>query len=302
MSIIRILCAASLAAATIPPAALAQRARTASNVVIQKSSASYLGVGVADITDAERMKQLNVKEMRGVEVKSVEEDSPAGKAGIKEGDVILEFNGQRVEGMEQLIRMVREIPAGRQVPIVISRNGATQTVNAAMAARPGRYVARTGGPDGIEISIPPIPPMPAIPDVPRGMMSWRSTALGIESESLSSQLAEFFGVKEGVLVRAIIKNSPAEKAGMRAGDVIVKIDDHKVTTPREISSELRNARSKKTVPVVVIREKKEMTLNVTLEDGTRYRGDDRGGRMAALEKELRAMLFDLAPGDEPDLP
>ena len=115
---------------------------------------------------------------------------------------------------------------------------------------------------GVEIN-PPIPPI----DVPQGTLSWRSSTLGIESESLNSQLAEYFGVKEGVLVRAVIRNSPAEKAGVKAGDVIVKVDDRKISNSRDISAALRSlARDKHTFPLTVVRKQQETTLSITLEE------------------------------------
>jgi serine protease Do len=95
--------------------------------------------------------------------------------------------------------------------------------------------------------------------------SARTGMLGIDCESLGSQLAGFFGVKDGVLVRAVAKDSAAEKAGMRAGDVVVKVDGEAVTGVHEITSLARAARSKRTFPVVVVRDKKEVTLNVTVE-------------------------------------
>jgi len=97
-------------------------------------------------------------------------------------------------------------------------------------------------------------------------MSWRSSMLGVETESLTSQLAEFFGVKEGVLVRSVSRNSPAEKAGIKAGDVITKVDDNKVSSSRDISAALRNLHSKRTFPVTVIRKQQETTVNVTVEE------------------------------------
>src|SRR5271169_6357988 len=75
------------------------------------SGGSFLGVGVAEIT-SDRARALNLKEEAGVEVTRVDEDSPAAKAGVQRGDVILEFNGQRVDGIEQLQRLIRETPAG----------------------------------------------------------------------------------------------------------------------------------------------------------------------------------------------
>jgi serine protease Do len=104
-----------------------------------------------------------------------------------------------------------------------------------------------------------------MPDIPHAMMSWRSPMLGIDAESISSQLAEYFGVKEGVLIRSVNKGSAAEKAGLKAGDVILKIDEAKVTTPREITSAIRNLKDKQTFPVTVSRNHKEMSVSVTVE-------------------------------------
>jgi S1-C subfamily serine protease len=97
-------------------------------------------------------------------------------------------------------------------------------------------------------------------------MTWRSSTLGLETETLSSQLAEFFGVKDGALVRAVTKNSVADKAGIKAGDVVVKVDETKVSNPREITAAIRSLRSKHTFPVVVVRNRQEMTVSVTVED------------------------------------
>jgi S1-C subfamily serine protease len=79
-------------------------------------------------------------------------------------------------------------------------------------------------------------------------------------------LADYFGVKDGVLVRSVLKDSPAEKAGLKAGDIIVRVGETKVTTPRDVSSAIRTARSQKTFPITVVRNRKEMTLTVTLEN------------------------------------
>ena len=232
-------------------------------ITINKSSGSYLGISVLEI-DTERAKALSLKEERGVEVTRVEDEGPAAKAGLKVGDVVLEYNGQRVEGVTQFIRMVQETPAGREVKLSISRSGAPQTLSVKTGARK-QLMARAG--DGSVIAIPQFDlPDIRVPDVPRAFMSWRTTVAGIEGESLDSQLAEYFGVKEGVLVRSIVKGSSAERAGLKAGDVIVKVDDSRVTTPREISGAVRSARTKKTVPVQIVRERREMSLNLSMED------------------------------------
>jgi serine protease Do len=256
----------------------APRARTATNrlFVTRKAESSYLGIGVAEI-DSERAKALNLKEVRGVEVKSVDHDSPAAKAGLKESDVVLEYNGQRIEGTEQFVRLVHETPVDRQVKLLVWRNDGSQTLTATIGHRLEPFSLRGDGDDSdLTIEIPPMPPMPPMPEIPpmpevaplpglpRVYGFTRTGLLGIECESLGSQLAGFFGVKEGVLVRSVAKDSAAEKAGMRAGDVIVKVDGEAVTQVHEITSLVRAARSKRTFPVVVVRDKKEVTLSVTL--------------------------------------
>ena len=244
-------------------------------ISVQVGGSSYLGIGVADIT-TERAKALNLKEERGAEVTNVAADSPAAKAGIKEADVVLDYDGTAVHGIEQLTRLVRETPVGRQVKISVWRNGAAQTLTATIEARKGTVISS----DGFPIAIPPFPSMPQI-EIPRFQMTWQNPVLGIEGESLRSeeQLADFFGVKEGVLVKLVRKNSAAEKAGIKAGDVVVKVDDSAVSTSQEITRALRALGSKKTFTVTVVRNKKEMPLTVTMEE--------RGGAMRAGDPALQ---------------
>ena len=270
------ICAAGLLAGVLvaAPPGETPRAHTASTRIVVSRSNSYLGVAVVEIV-ADRAKQLHLKEEHGVEVTCVDEGSPAAKAGLKPGDVVLEYNGERVEGGEQFIRLVRETPPGRAAKLLVWRNGANQILTATIGQRQPGAMAFSPNDDMLALSPPPmpeIPPMPTIrmPDIPRALMSWRSPVLGIESESLNPQLAEFFGVKEGVLVRSVIANSTAEKAGFKAGDVIIKADGEKIATPREISGILQSARAKKTVQITVVRHQKEIVLNLTLEENSRW--------------------------------
>ena len=235
-------------------------ASLSAQVTVQVGNSSYLGIGVADIT-ADRAKALNLKKVRGAEVTNVAKDSPADKAGIKEGDVVLDYDGAAVEGIEQLTRLVRETPIGRQVKISVWRNGAAQTLTATIEARKGTVIRSDRFPMAT-----PFLNLPQI-ELPRFQMTWQNPVLGIEGESLRSQeqLAEFFGVKQGVLVKLVRKNSAAEKAGMKAGDVVVKVDDSTVATSQEITRALRALGSKRTFTVTVVRNKKEIPLTVTLE-------------------------------------
>jgi len=235
-----------------PPAAPTPMAK------ILNAGGPYLGVGVTDIMTPERAKELNLPEPRGVQITSVEEDSPAERAGIKNGDVVLEYQGTRVEGMEQFIRLVRETPAGRTVKIVVSRNGSPQTLTATIETRKNRVFARGIFPGQPDVNV-------WIPDIPRAFTSWRSSMLGIEAESVDGQLAQYFGVKEGVLIRSVGKDTPAEKAGLKAGDVIVKADSSEVSSPRELSSALRSQRNRQTLPLTVMRERREMPITVNID-------------------------------------
>ncbi len=229
---------------------------------IIKMNGSFLGVGVQEV-DADRAKALKLHEEAGVEITRVEEDSPASRAGLKIGDVIMQYNGQRIEGYEQFSRFVRETPPGREVKLAVIRNGAMQTI-----------VAKIGAhklPESAMVQIPKLQfdnprfEMPNMPDMPRTFVMLRSSMLGIEGEALRGQLADYFGVKEGVLVRSVGKDTAAEKAGIKAGDVIVKVNDAKVASPSDISTALRALKGKATVPVLLQRDRHEMTVNATIE-------------------------------------
>ncbi len=246
-------------AAPAPPPAMAPMQDV---IRLMASSGSYLGVGVRDVS-ADRVKALSLKEERGAEITSVQEDSPAAKAGLKTGDVVLDYAGQRVESMEQFIRMVRETPAGREIKIGVSRAGSLTTLTA--KPEPGRNAITSSMRFGATMPNISVQTWPT--DSPRTVMYWRSGTLGVEAESLDNQLADFFGVKDGVLVRSVGKGTAAEKAGVKAGDVIVKVEDTKVSSPREVTNAVRTARTgSKTINLSIVREKKESILKVSLDD------------------------------------
>jgi serine protease Do len=229
----------------------------------QMGGGSFLGVAVQEI-DAERAKALHLKDEHGVEVTRVEDESPAAKAGMKVGDVALEYNNERVEGTEQFIRLVRETPAGRDVKILVSRGGSTQTLIVKIAMRKA-FAGK--GLEGFRFEMPNAEEFHNIPvpDIPKTFMSWRSGMLGVEAESVNGQLGQYFGVKEGVLIRAVMKDSVAEKAGIKAGDVVTKVDGTAVSSPNEVTTALRSRRGKNAVPVTLTRDHHEMTLTVNLE-------------------------------------
>jgi serine protease Do len=217
----------------------------------------YLGVGIQEITP-ERAKALKLREEAGVEITSVIHESPAETAGLKAGDVVISYNGQKVEGREQFSRMVRETPAGHEAKLEIVRNGFTQTVTVKID---NRTLPRVLAPDGVHLNMPDMP----MPDIPRVFQGMHSPILGVEAESIDGQLAAYFGTKDpAVLVRTVLKNSAAEKAGLKAGDVILRVDDIKVASAADISARLRAAQGK-SVQLALLRDHKEMTLSVVPE-------------------------------------
>jgi len=258
------------------------------------SGGSWLGVSVADIT-GERARDLKLKEERGVEIKAVMPGSPAEEAGLKAEDVILEYQGTRVEGAMQLTRMVRETPPGRTVTLAIVHDAEPRTVKVKVAEHEG---GERGRRFRTEIEIPPIEiPDVDVPEIPLlgGMQS--SMRLGVTAERLTEQLGEYFGVKngEGVLVRSVKKGSPAESAGLRAGDVILKIDGEKVTDTADLRSALRERRGKE-FPIVIVRDRREQTLTVSIPKGETPT-EESYGRL--IEKQIEE--GDLGPQEAYDL-
>ncbi|MGB8065292.1 MAG: PDZ domain-containing protein [Candidatus Sulfotelmatobacter sp.] len=229
-------------------------------------TSSYLGVDIADVT-SERLGALKLKEEKGVEVTMVDQDAPAGKAGIKEHDVILTMNGTTIESEAQLRRMIHETPPGRVITLGLSRDGQPMSVKVQLADKHKEFAWDGPKPGDIHVQIPEIH-VPDI-DIPSiNMVVVTSSARsGLMVENITPQLGEFFGVKNGagVLVRSVEKGSRAEKAGFRAGDVIVKVNDQLVHDTSDFAHGVRS-RNSDSVNVLVMRDRKEQTLTLSLPD------------------------------------
>jgi serine protease Do len=245
-------------------AALAEEAQQAGRVFVDAWGGGWLGVGIAEVT-AEKARELRLPAERGVLITEVQEDSPAAKAGLKVNDVVTDFNGQRVEGAVQFTRMVRETPAGRSAQITVWRDGRSQTLTAEIGSLESMIERRV-------LVVPPrMPEMPRfelrIPEMGGAFMSSRTPLLGIQAEDVRGQFGEFLGAPEGegVLVREVREDSPAAKAGMRAGDVIFEAAGKRVRTLGELRSALREKREEKSVALKVARRGQQVTLNVEIE-------------------------------------
>jgi len=237
------------------------------------SSQGYLGVDVADV-DQEKAQALKLKEVRGAVITLIDHDAPAGQIKLEVNDVVLHLNGQNVEGAEQLRRMLREIPAGHKVSIEISRDGNIQTLGVELADR--RVMERdvwTKLGKGGDVFAQPNPGMgilnggggdATLPGV-FGMPIWGSTLnVGALVEPLTSQMADYLGVTNGLMVKQVARKSEAAAAGMMAHDVILKVGQDAITTLSGWDRALR-ANEGKQVQVTILRDKKQQTLTLQVD-------------------------------------
>ncbi len=236
-------------------------------------SQGYLGVDIRDI-DGDRVSSLKLKEAKGAEIVTVDHDAPAGKSGLKVHDVILDMNGQAIEGVEQLRRMLHETPAGRTVTIVVSRDGALTTVTVQLADRAS--VEQEAWNNHMTVPEPPsslgFNPS-ANAGAPHGLMGgWslgRGSALyvGAMMDPVDAQLANYIGVTQGtgLLVRSVDSKSPAATAGLKEYDVVLKINQDPLSTRADWERKLRENYGK-SVQLTIVRDRKQQTL--TMQAGT----------------------------------
>jgi len=225
----------------------------------------WLGVSISEVT-ADKAKELKLPAERGVLLTDVEADSPAAKAGLKSGDVITEFNGQKVEGTAQFSRLVRETPAGRTAQITYWRDGRSQSISVQLGER--RSAFKVGPRDfDFKFEMPQLDRLRVLPEIRAFSLLAGRPVLGIDAEDLSGQLGTYFGAPEGegVLVRSVNEGSPAEKAGLKAGDVITQVNGERVKTISDLREKLRAGSEKKTVALGVLRNRSQVSVNVEIE-------------------------------------
>jgi serine protease Do len=213
----------------------------------------YMGVRFVDL-DADHARSLKLTDDHGAEIKAVMEGSPADRAGIRPGDVLLSYNGEPILGARQLSRLVQETPPGKRVKVQFWRDGKEKTTTLTLGAAP------VSTPDSFPGFSLPNWQNPLI-DIPRPFLVWDNAAVGIEFERVDSQLADYFGVKGGVLVRAVQQGSPADKAGVRAGDVIFSVAQQVLSSEHDFASFLRQ---RGTVPLSLMRNHKRLDLTISL--------------------------------------
>jgi len=275
-------CAVSIAAlaaalALVPNAARAQANNLGqfmenASPILHANSQGYLGVEIIDV-DTDKAQALKLKEVRGAVITLIDHDAPAGQIGLKVNDVVLQLNGQNVEGSEQLRRMFKEIPAGRKVSIEISRDGNIQTMAVELADRQvlGHDIWNkidNGG--DVFVQPPSMGMLPGGGDTPATSGGFHlpffgsSLNVGALVEPLTSQMAEYMGVPSGLMVKQVARKSEAALAGLRAFDIILKVGTEPVTNLAGWDRALRSNQGKP-VQVTILRDKKQQTLTLQVD-------------------------------------
>jgi serine protease Do len=200
----------------------------------------------------------------GVMIDEVEADSPAQKAGFRTGDVIVEFDGERVRSTRQFTRLVQETPPGRQVQAAVMRDAQRVPLTVQPRDSGSFRFDKWSKLDELRVlpkMVPPDPPKP-----PRFEMFYGGGRLGITVDDLSSQLGDYFGTKEGVLVTSVNANSVAAKAGLKAGDVITSLNGGAVVTSSDLRRRTQRLEGGDEFTLAIVRDKKPMTLKGKVED------------------------------------
>ena len=271
--------------------------------VLAFGQGSYLGVYIADVT-GEDVDRLGLREERGVLITSVADEGPARDAGLQEDDVILSWNGDRVESEVQLRRILGETPAGRTATVGLFRGGSERSLTVVLGETSGMarsFKLRSGWNEEralelrgqLEMNREHLQDLNVrLREMPHVMsfMSIRGGRLGVGIQNLEPQLAEYFGLgdRTGVLITTVKEDSPAAVAGLRAGDVIIAVDGEEVDGPGDLS---RMVWEVETGPVAIqiLRDRSEKTITVDLPEAE--------SRWQSKDGEVHGFIF--GPEDSP---
>lgn len=299
----------------------------------------YLGVQTAEVTK-ENFAKFGLREVRGVAVEKVVENSPAAAAGIKDGDVIVRINGEEISSTRKLTRLISEIDVDHQVKVTVLRNGSEQEITATLGKRPGAFFGEGNNfsfsspvpLDKLKLdefkSLPQFKEFPMLKDFPdlKGLpngegfrtfsfpggegnvFTWtsgNSRQIGVGVTDLTKQLAQHFGVEDGLMINEVRENSPAAKAGLKAGDIIVEVNSKAATSQLDLIREV-NSKKEGDVQLTIVRDGKRQTISVTPEaskdTGFVFDTKDGEGRIISPPAAPRAPLSPATPMAAPTAP
>ncbi len=257
-----------------------------------RSRRTWLGV-VTQSLDDDLREGLDYKG-DGLLVNSVADESPAAKAGIKHGDVIVSMNGKEVSSPEDLQDMVRSAQAGERAQLEIVRDGKHQTLSTTLGERPDRmswgddrhHIVIREAPEA-EMRVERLPEMPDMPEIPEMPLFGRGR-LGVQLQDLNPDLGGYFSVPDGkgALIVEVVKDSPASRAGLKSGDVIVRVGERDVQDSDAAARAIREQEGK--IPIVVMRKGQRSTMTAELEART---------NRVKLMRDMGEMEMDRLPGE-----
>ena len=278
------LAAAALGVAVIgamAPVVLAQSDQRIPREFYTYTFGSPFGASIRDVTDAD-MTRAKLATATGAVLDTVQETGPAGRAGFKSGDVVLSFDSENVRSARHLQRLIEETPAGREVAVTVMRAGERVNLKLKLESQTSQYFGSLSSFNNLRDLQVTMPELNLerfrnefrvnVPDFyyfnnasgRLGLFSDRRLRLGIGVQELTSQLGEYFGTPAGVLVTEVDENSSGRTAGLRAGDVITKVNDQAVRSTQDLRRVLGNASGE--ISLTVMRDRKEQTLKVKLQD------------------------------------
>jgi len=232
------------------------------NAVASENNGAWLGIYTQSI-DQNLKEAFNLDTDHGVVVKMLIPDSPADEAGLKQGDIILTFGGKDLDGADQLIEDMKAYKPGDKVVMNVIRKGNEKEIAVTLGSRTDQEKAD----DNV---------MKWYGSVPHNYSKsykffnsqMADTYIGVSLQSLSEQLGDYFGVADGngALIEEVMPESPAEKAGLKAGDVIVKIDGNNIEGPSDVQNDIWDKEKGDKVEVTVVRDKKEQTFALEVEE------------------------------------
>jgi serine protease Do len=262
------------AAAPAPPAEAPEAPMAPMAFSFFFDSESFLGIYPEEVNTG-NMRQYAMSAPRGVAVGRVVEGSPAERAGLRKDDVILRFNGEEVTSARKLNRLISEVAPDHTARLTISRGGVEQEITVTLSKRenfPRSFGTRTPRAGDLDRPGQDLGDLRNIPD--RNDFSFvfgANRRIGIGVSALTKQLADYFGVRDGrgVLVTSVNENGPAQKAGLKAGDVITAIEGSRVERVSDLMREL-NRKESGEVTLTVIRDKSQRTFKLTPERGQAF--------------------------------
>jgi serine protease Do len=260
-------------------AGLAQAIEEPSPLLHSAATPGYLGVLVGDI-DSETATKLRLKDTRGAVVTLIDHDAPAAQAGIRVNDVVLQVNGEAMENAEHFGRVLHEVPPGHTVSLVISRDGALQTITVQLCD--GKKLEhdvwnRLGNGNEPASSGAGLAILGGVGDVPTGaaggfhmpFVGANTLSVGAMVEPLAGQMSDYLGVKGGLMIKQVARKSEAEKAGLKAYDVILKVGPDGILTTADWDRALR-ANQNRPVQVTILRDRRQQGVLLQV-DSKRHR-------------------------------